>query len=627
MKKPDVEPTRNLFTDFDGRFKARLANVRAKQMQLVQASGFTTTARYECQVRAEYNRDLMRLVEEGMLLAIRNFKSNAGQAERYTLTEIASVRPEHYGMRGLSSESYYPMQFEIIQQSVKDWESDDKSTMMIHIDAIPINFDLVIPNGSKDPQYLKGFSYPVIAEQAFVLNAATIHQLYNKRILEEMKRDWRSLKTTEDARKDARLGTIKMFESAEEKIPLYVDFESLVRYHFGVFSFTGAGKTFLLSNIIRRLLYHTPKTKIVIFDISMEYPFLLLDVFGDKQLPSKILLDDPVDSADTLFRSIVKPREFEKDEKAVSGLEAVLKQGKVARYVRPRFRVPTYADVIREIDDQSKESAGKQTYIDALEHVKQSIYEYMEAHGVGDNASIDADFVKHLDAVANEAVNKYKVSDKSNVYAWCTTRSSLLDAIRRGREAQSGEGFTRERILDLLEGPERLLCFSIADPLTIKELAIDLTREVLWRRKRAFRVEPWVLFVFDEAQEFVPQLGEARGIERQSTEAVETLLRQGRKYGLGCCIATQRIAYLNTNALQQLHTYFVSTLPRPYDRQLVSQTFTIDPSILEKTLEFSPGDWLISSYIATGMENVPIFFRSDNPIGEIRSYLEAAHLV
>jgi hypothetical protein len=32
----------------------------------------------------------------------------------------------------------------------------------------------------------------------------------------------------------------------------------------------------------------------------------------------------------------------------------------------------------------------------------------------------------------------------------------------------------------------------------------------------------------------------------------ETLLRQGRKYGLGGCIATQRIAYLNTNALQQL---------------------------------------------------------------------------
>ena len=58
------------------------------------------------------------------------------------------------------------------------------------------------------------------------------------------------------------------------------------------------------------------------------------------------------------------------------------------------------------------------------------------------------------------------------------------------------------------------------------------------------------------------------------------MLRQGRKYGLGGCIATQRIAYLNTNALQQLHTYFVSTLPRPYDRGLISNTFMIDKMMI-----------------------------------------------
>jgi DNA helicase HerA-like ATPase len=102
---------------------------------------------------------------------------------------------------------------------------------------------------------------------------------------------------------------------------------------------------------------------------------------------------------------------------------------------------------------------------------------------------------------------------------------------------------------------------------------------------------------------------------------VERLLRQGRKYGLGGCIATQRIAYLNTNALQQLHTYFVSTLPRPYDRGLISNTFMIDKTILEKTLEFLPGEWLLSSYLATGMANVPIFMKADNAEKEVEKYL------
>jgi DNA helicase HerA-like ATPase len=106
-------------------------------------------------------------------------------------------------------------------------------------------------------------------------------------------------------------------------------------------------------------------------------------------------------------------------------------------------------------------------------------------------------------------------------------------------------------------------------------------------------------------------------LRKDCSEKVETLLRQGRKCGLGGCIATQRIAYLNTNALQQLHTYFVGTLPRPYDRNLVSNTFTIDQGILERTLEFAPGEWLLSSYIATEIDNVLIFIKADNAENEI----------
>jgi hypothetical protein len=56
-------------------------------------------------------------------------------------------------------------------------------------------------------------------------------------------------------------------------------------------------------------------------------------------------------------------------------------------------------------------------------------------------------------------------------------------------------------------------------------------------------------------------------------------------------------------------------------QQSISNTFTIDNGILEKTLEFAPGDWLLSSYIATGIENVPIFIRADNSEKKIESFL------
>ena len=87
---------------------------------------------------------------------------------------------------------------------------------------------------------------------------------------------------------------------------------------------------------------------------------------------------------------------------------------------------------------------------------------------------------------------------------------------------------------------------------------------------------------------------------------VETLLRQGKEYGLGGCIATQRITYLNTNALKQLHTCFVGTLPRPYDGSVVSNTFMIDSGFWRRLRSLRRGNGFVQLH-SHGTENVPIF--------------------
>ena len=64
----------------------------------------------------------MSLLEEGMILAIKNFKSKfnnqQNNIDRFSLFVISRIWPDHYGMRGLSDSTYYPMQFEVIEQSV-----------------------------------------------------------------------------------------------------------------------------------------------------------------------------------------------------------------------------------------------------------------------------------------------------------------------------------------------------------------------------------------------------------------------------------------------------------------------------------------------------------------------------
>jgi len=612
------------FTDFNGKFRARLAAVIPRFFGGGADSKISgTSARYQCRIKIEYQKDLMGLLEEGMLLAVRNFKQTSETTNRYTLMEISRVWPEHFGLRGLSDHGYYPMQFEIIEQSEGDWQTDDTSTMMIQIDAIPINYDLLMSHGGGF-KFVKGFSYPVVGSRGYLLNSSMINYMYNKRITDQFGVDTKC--TTQDARVDPRLGLVKMFEANNKVIPIYVDFEKLIRYHFGVFAFTGGGKSNLTSNILRRILLHTDgeNTKIVLFDISCEYPFLLLDVLADSSFPSRIVLEHRVNSVEQLFNSIVKPREYEEDERIKTELERIMEQKKVAYYAKPKQRVPKYVQFLEELSAQRKDNVGKPHYMNAIDRIHDAVLEYLEENGLSEGEAVNEAFVDHIDAVAREAVEQFRVHDKSGLYAWATTRTSILDSIKRRSTKENGDGggLTAEKIREIIDDKTtRLLCLSISDPYSMKELAITLTQELLSRRKRKFKVKPYILMVFDEAQEFIPATGDSGGINKKCSRQVETLLRQGRKYGLGVCVSTQRIANLNTNALQQLHTYFVGTLPRPYDRLLISDTFMIDKGILEKTLEFAPGEWLLSSYIATGIENVPIFIKADNTEKEIERLL------
>ena len=622
-KQEEKTVNQECFTNFEDKFHARLAAVMPRYAggEGGDSKVTGTTARYQCRVKIEYQKDLMGLLEEGMLMAVKNFKPATVGVERYTLMEISRVWPEHFGLRGLSDHGYYSMQFEIIEQSEEDWQTDDKSTMMIQIDAIPINYDLIVKNDCTF-EFVKGFSYPVVGSSVLLLNSQMINRMYNQKIAAQLGID--PAHSVEDAHADPRLGTIKMFEADQAKIPIYVDFEKLIRYHFGVFAFTGGGKSNFMSNVLRRIMLHTEKdsTKIVIFDISCEYTFLLLDLLADPAVKAKLVLEHRIDSLENLFNSVVKPREYESDSRTKAGLQAIMDQGKLTYYTKPKQKIPTYSQMMEELDDQRKDSVGRPHYINAIDAIHDAIRVWVEKNGLGENQEVSEDFIRCIDEVGQNAMETFKVNDKAGLYAWATTRSTVLDLFKKRQENidETAVGLTVEGVRRLLEEPGTdLVVISISDPYTIKELVIALTQDLLVRRKRRFMVKPQILLVFDEAQEFISS--KEGGIDGKCSQHVEALLRQGRKYGLGVCIATQRIAYLNTNALQQLHTYFVGTLPRPYDRALVSETFMIDKGILEKTLEFAPGEWLLSSYIATGKENVPIFIKADNAEKEIEKFL------
>ncbi|MEM4024980.1 MAG: ATPase, partial [Metallosphaera sp.] len=224
-----------------------------------------------------------------------------------------------------------------------------------------------------------------------------------------------------------------------------------------------------------------------------------------------------------------------------------------------------------------------------------------------------------LDEIEEEG-KKAGLKDSSSIFSFISSLRSYLNL-----EEIEGDEYDIEKlaidILDKEESSPRLFIFELHNLEEAREVVASLLEEVMSRRKRWFSSSP-ILFVLDEAQEFIPFDTRQRDKSELSSAAVEKLLRHGRKYHLHALISTQRLAYLNTNVLQQLHTYFISVLPRPYDRQLISETFGINDTLLERTLDLEVGQWLLVSFKASLPHDVPVFFSAPNNLNEVKEAFE-----
>lgn len=66
------------------------------------------------------------------------------------------------------------------------------------------------------------------------------------------------------------------------------------------------------------------------------------------------------------------------------------------------------------------------------------------------------------------------------------------------------------------------------------------------------------------------------------------------------------------SALQQLHSYFVSTLPRNCDGMVIAESFILDYRVLDRTPQLSVSEWLFVPHGTIRQQNVPVFIKTEN---------------
>ena len=614
--------------------------------------------RYQFEIWFEYTRQAMMELKEGTLLAVKNFASNQNETH-YSILEITSIMPIHYAL-GDNLEGYPGFVMEAARNIATDWTSQEsvseEDTTIIRCIATPTELGIV--ESISERRLEMASTIPMVGSDAKVLTSEVSQEIVN-----------REISPAQDEVFEIGMWLV------DDNIPIYVRAEDFIRLHFGIFGFTGVGKSNLVSTLIAKLL-ETANTsnnpvKIVIFDLMSEYTSLLVDqlvqipdayllAIREYTLPRRVIeiLNGDNSQRESAINDFVNTTLFPKPINHLrnffrEAFATLLDNNKVRIYQEPTrtFRdflrenehiltrgnlggsreiIYTFIDNMETLGDQSVTPDILQAVISAINQITRPTSSQSRSGGL--DFYINGSRSTTRESRNNEIVERL-LSGINLPTNLTPTAINNLREFRRKLEAElrspsqrtypENVRLTLEDIINDLNDSSHSSLYIIQshNPDDLRDFAYTLGKELFESRRRDGTISPLVSFVFDEADEFIPQQAERDSSYARSAWIVEMLARRGRKFGIGIGICTQRTRLLRTSVMAQPHTYLVSKLPRLSDRQAVQEAFGFSEEMFRQTFKFVPGDWLLASYDATGLKGVPIPIHAENANERIYRFL------
>jgi DNA helicase HerA-like ATPase len=122
---------------------------------------------------------------------------------------------------------------------------------------------------------------------------------------------------------------------------------------------------------------------------------------------------------------------------------------------------------------------------------------------------------------------------------------------------------------DIKPGELLILDFSSIDSQRKKQIAVAIIAKKLFSLRRKEKIPPFLLLI-EEAHNFAKEKAEAS--EAISKPIIETIAREGRKFGASLGLITQRPVNLSTTALSQCNTHIILRVTNPNDLDHIQQS-------------------------------------------------------
>jgi len=576
------------FDDMGGEFEARLRRSIIQTRTSTSEGRELTVSNQLAIVEARFSyRVLDRLYFPSFIAIERRIDDTT----KYLVHEVVGVSPTHYQLPGVDSAMPTLLRKEYLDTIRESWGKSQET--WIDLAAIPTSYVAAVQG--KELEFSRAPFAPLPGSRAYLLSKDAVEKFLCEPAGE-------------------KIGMMIGFD-----LPFTVSMENLIRYHCGFFAFTGSGKSNLTSSLIRKAMERDRNLAVVVLDIAGEYSVHLLDLLGRS---SRVITDEFIDSEEEFFNSQAIPETLEDRagrERIESALAKVYRAG--IEHLSMQEAGGLDLDWIKQLLENTV-SGGKAGGTAAILALGTLGTEFFEKRGLRQSTKLtelDEDARRELASLLR-GLNE-KVHEKSGLRSDLDLILGLLDA--GGKEPDQQVRLTPEKLADQLARgtASGLNILYLPDPIQARRAASRLINRLLFLKKKIGNKQR-ILVVLDEAQEYIPDNPNDKQYTVQSNYAVEQLLRQGRKYRLHCWLATQRVAHLNVNALQQLHSYFVSTLPRMYDRMVIADAFALPYEVLERSAQLETGEWLFVSFKAAKQRNVPVFLRTENNEECVTDYLK-----
>lgn len=183
-------------------------------------------------------------------------------------------------------------------------------------------------------------------------------------------------------------------------------------------------------------------------------------------------------------------------------------------------------------------------------------------------------------------------------------RTNLADLLTEVKELNLFDAFDYPAVSQEVK-PGRLVVFdfSAISSVKVKQAILAFFARRLFYLRREGKVTPFAMVV-EEAHAFCRE--KAQKENSISKPVIETLAREGRKFGACLCLVSQRPVQLSTTALSQCSTFIVMRVTNPYDLDHIGESCEgIDRKTLDHITALRTGEGIVIGEAA----NFPTFIK------------------